>query len=88
MKQAIISTFFHLLELAIIAAIAIITALAADKFFSLDLKSELVVVLGFVLTGLVKYSRASPSIPVPDYVNEPIATKVEKKKYGGAKKKI
>ena len=70
-----VSTFMHLLELVASAALALGVAWAAKALFDIDLKEALVAVLGLILMGAAKFARASSSIPVPDFVNEPLTSK-------------
>ena len=72
MDKTLLSTFMHVLELVVSAALAIGVAWAAKTLFDIDLKEPLVVVLGFVLMGAAKFARASSDIPVPDFVNAPL----------------
>lgn len=78
MQKTILSTLLHLLELLVVAVVAIIIVAVAHQLFGIDLKAELVVVLGLVLGGLAKFARSSPSIPLPDYVNKPFGSKKKK----------
>lgn len=70
MRNALLSTLFHILELALCAALAIGVAVAAKHFFAVDISAAAVGILTLVLDGAGKLLRASPASPVPDYVND------------------
>lgn len=69
MKNELLSTLFHVLELALCAALAIGVAVAGKHLFGVDLNDLAVGILTLVLGGVAKLLRASPQSPVPDYVN-------------------
>lgn len=69
MRNELLSTLFHILELALCAALAIGVAVAGKHFFGVDMSALAVGALTLVLDGVAKLLRASPQSPVPDYVN-------------------
>lgn len=70
MKNHIVSTLFHLLELILSAVIALGIAYIAHKAFGIDLSSTLTILLTLIINALGKFVRTSPNVPIPDYVNK------------------
>lgn len=66
-----LSTFMHIAELASAGFAALALAYAAHRLLGVDLSGPLVAFLTLAMSGLAKFARSSPSVPVPDYVNEP-----------------
>lgn len=62
MKEALIGTFYHIIELAT----CLIASLVILRFFNLG-TDETGVIAGVAVNALVKFSRSHPSIPVNDY---------------------
>jgi len=65
MSNALVSTLFHLLELAVVLLITFILV----KFLHVDSATE-ATLIGLVLAGLAKFVRSNDAIPVQDYVNK------------------
>jgi len=63
------STAIHLLEIALIVAVVLLIGVAGQKFFGIDLSSKVEAVLALAILGAAKYLRASPDLPIKDYVN-------------------
>jgi|TARA_Y100000310_G_C20630698_1_gene788487 hypothetical protein len=61
MKNALLSTLIHVIELAVVVAIALILI----KWLGVDTAS-VQVLIGLVLAALAKFARAS-NLPIPDY---------------------
>ena len=63
LKETLISTGLHVLELAVILVVSYI----ATQSLGLPINDQLVVL---ILASLTKFARSSESVPVPDYVND------------------
>lgn len=61
MKNALFSTLIHVIELAVVVAVALILI----NWLNVDAAS-IQVLIGLVLAALAKFARAS-DLPVPDY---------------------
>lgn len=64
MKDALFSTLIHVIELAVVVAVALILI----KVLNVDAAS-IQVLIALVLAALAKFARAS-SLPISDYVND------------------
>lgn len=65
MKNAIISTLLHTL----VVATALFVAVILVRLLGVDSESVTVAV-GLVLVALEKFLRASPNVPINDFVND------------------
>lgn len=65
MKKHTLSTLIHMLEVAVVIALAVGVSYAFPEHRDIALG-----IVGVTLAGVAKQARSNPSIPVPDYVNQ------------------
>jgi len=65
MKQTLLPVLIHTLE----ALVVVTGALVLAQFFP-EHRGEVGIVAVTAFSALAKYTRTSPSVPVPDYVND------------------